>query len=104
MSLPTNQKMIIEGFALQDNIIAVTHRQTNGNDGPNLHLRAKVITEELEQFGFFDEAVLADKTSGKDDKPLVGSDGMPIYLFLSFNTHTFDTVHEAHSSVITQCQ
>jgi hypothetical protein len=105
MSSTDNADMIIEGFGLQDNIIAVIHRHKNGTYGPPLRLlRLLYDDNKLAPYGFSYCAPLRDKSSGNEDKPLLNNDGSEMYLFLSTDVHHFATVQEAHPAVILQCQ
>ena len=105
MSSTCDTDMIIEGFALQDNIIAVTHHDKNGAYGPHFGLRQLLHDDnKLEPYGFSYCAPLRDKSTGKEDKPLLNNDGSEMYLFLSTGVHNFATVEDAHPAVILQCQ
>jgi hypothetical protein len=104
MQSTTGSKLIIEGFAFLDNIVAIRHRHSNGIDGPNLQIQYKIYNKELESHGFSDCVMLGNKSTGKQDEALFASDGSEMFLFLSMNVHHFDTPADAHSAVITQCQ
>ena len=104
MTSSNTTKIIIQGIALQDNIIAVTHRYENGNEGPNLQLRTMIALDQLQPYGFSAYVALGDKSTGKEDKAVVDSEGSAIHAFLSINVHNFNTPREAHSAVVTQCE
>ena len=97
-------KLLVEGYAFQDDIVGVAHRKSTGEDAFNLPLRNMIFERELEEDGFSYFAALRDLSSGKEDEPLLNDGGYRQYLFLSVNIHQFSNVTEAHNAVITQCQ
>lgn len=96
--------LLVEGYAFYDDIIGVAHKKTTGEEAFNLTLRNMIIDKELEEDGFSAYATLRDKTTGKNDEPLTGTNGYPKYLFLSINVHHFCNATEAADAVIQQCQ
>ena len=104
MASKTSNKLIIEGFALQDNIIALRHCYPNGVDGPSLRLRTLIYDGDLQQQGFSHSVSLRDTTSGKQDKKLLQQDGTERFLFLSVNVHKFEDSASAKAAVLAQCQ
>ena len=94
----------VEGYAFHDDIIGVTHLRPDGEDAYNLSLRNKIIDNTLEDRGFSSFCMLRDKSSGKDDDYLQGTDGYPKYIFMSIGIHKFATAKEASSAVLEQCK
>ena len=95
--------LLVEGYAFYENIIGVAHRKTNGEEAFNLTLRNMIYKHELHDEGFSSYVTLRDKSSGHEDKQLLGEDGYPKYMFLSINVHTFSTVEAANEPVLEQC-
>ena len=97
-------EMLVEGYAFEDDIIAVAHRRNDGEEAFNLVLRNMVFNKELEDDGFSTYVALRDKSSGKDDRVLENEAGYPRFVFLSINVHHFTTAKEAHPGVLEQCR
>ena len=96
--------LLVQGYAFHENIIGVAHRKTNGEEAFNLTLRNMIYNHELDAEGFTSYVALRDKSSGHEDKQLLGEDGYPKYLFLSINVHNFDSVEVANEPVLQQCR
>jgi hypothetical protein len=96
--------MKVEGYAFQDDIIGVTHVRSDGEDAFNLTLRNMILSDSLEDKGFSSYITLRDKSSGKNDDHLCGSDGYPRYMFMSINVHNFNNINEASNHVLKQCE
>ena len=88
-------RMLVQGYAFEDHIVGVAHRQNNGEEAFNIVLRNMVFNKELENEGFSAYVGLRDKTSGKEDRVLTNDDGYPKFLFMSINVHHFDNIQEA---------
>ena len=96
--------MLVEGYAFEDDIIGVCHRKINGEEAFNMTLRKMIVDHKLDNDGFTAWVVLRDKSSGKEDKQLLGKDGYPKYLFLSINVHQFQSIEDANEPVLEQCR
>ena len=96
--------MVVEGYAFHDDIIGVTHRRSNGNEAYNLILRNMVFDNELEDDGFSAYMAMQDISSGKNDQILLDDKGYPRFVFMSINTHHFNTAFEGREAVKKQCE
>ena len=94
------QPLSVEGYAFHDNIIGIVHRKNDGEDAFNGTLRNKVLHEEFHDKDIHAFANIRDKSSGRNDLPLVGADKYNKIIFLNINTETFANATEAHEHVI----
>ena len=104
MASPDSTKVVIEGFAFEDNIIGLSLVKTNGDNAAHFYIQNMVATDQLNHYGLSTFAHIRDPNSGKKDEPLRDQDGYAKFIILCINIHKFNTPQEAHSAVITQCQ
>ena len=104
MTSPNDAKVIIQGFAFEDNIIAMSLTTKNGEVTSHFGLQHKLMDSDVSYYGLSTFAYVRDKNSGQQDNPLQDEDGTPKYMFLSINVHNFTSPQEAHSAVVTQCR